>query len=103
MTQEQRHAICEVCTNKEFSPKSEILCSLSGVKPAFENSCDDFSEDFTIVTKKRRLEAEKRRLSERSGELDDEEKAVSPVRIVIGVVLIVLVLLKWLIRCDSLG
>ena len=43
---------CQYCTNRQFDPKSGVLCSLTGEKPEFENRCPDFNKDTRLVLKK---------------------------------------------------
>lgn len=102
MTQQERLAICELCENKIFSPKLGVICSLNSERPAFEGSCEDFSEDKKMVVRKERLAESRKNLSNGGGgdlvEVDGESS--SPWKIVLTVVVVILVLLKWLIRCD---
>ena len=51
-TREKVLSYCQYCTNRQFDPESGVFCSLTGEKPAFENSCPDFKKDTQHVLKK---------------------------------------------------
>lgn len=47
MTREEQLEFCSVCKNRDFNPKSGIVCKLTGEKAAFETSCPDYIADET--------------------------------------------------------
>lgn len=47
MTAEEKLAYCKVCKNRKFEMESGTVCGLTGEKPGFETSCDDYQEDVT--------------------------------------------------------
>lgn len=101
MSHESRLAICELCVNKTFSPKSGIICSITGERAAFETSCNDFTEDPIMVTKKRR-EVENRQNEIEAGSFGvEEESGGSPIKIAIQVVLFIASLTLTLMKCAS--
>ena len=103
MNQTQRLAICESCKNKEFSPKSGVVCALTSEKPSFEGSCDQYDKDPKMIARAIRAEESRKNLSEGGGgdfvEADGGGKS-SPWGIALTVLVVLLILLKWLIRCD---
>lgn len=102
MEHARRLEICELCTNKEFSPKSGVICSLTTQRPNFEGSCNDFTLDPQMIAKKRRFDEGHDRLSENSGPASVSGSGVSPVRIVISVIIAILLLTRLLVRCSNM-
>lgn len=64
MLHEDRLAICQLFTNRGFSPKFGVVCSLTNERAAFEGGCSDYAEDAKMVANKSReledLEFEKK-------------------------------------------
>ncbi|MFT5513813.1 MAG: putative RDD family membrane protein YckC [Bacteroidia bacterium] len=44
-TEITKYSICETCTNRKFDPNSGLICGLTMLKPAFEDSCPDYNID----------------------------------------------------------
>ena len=59
MNDQQRLAVCELCSNKGFSPRNGVICSITSERPAFEGECKDFEEDPKMIAKKRREEEDR--------------------------------------------
>lgn len=102
MEHARRLEICELCSNKDFSPKSGVICSLTSQRPDFEESCKDFSLDSQMIAKKRRLDESQERLQENSRSNVTTGGGVSPVRIVISVIVAILLLARLLVRCSHM-
>lgn len=102
MVHEERLAICELCTNRGFSPKLGSVCSLTNERAVFEGQCSDFSEDARMVANKDRELEDKEYERKYSGEISDqvgaalENKHGMNGRVVAGVVAIVIALL-WFV------
>jgi hypothetical protein len=110
MLHEDRLAICGLCTNRGFSPKFGVVCSLTSERAAFKESCSDYAEDVKMVANKSReledLEFEKRfdTNSENifKGEISDrvgaslEKKHGMNGRVIAGIVAIAIALL-WFV------
>lgn len=45
MTTEDKLTFCQVCSNRQFNPKTGTFCGLTNEKPAFELLCSDFQVD----------------------------------------------------------
>lgn len=102
MKHEDRLAFCELCKNKDFSPKLGVICSLTAERPSFDGTCQDFVEDPQMITKKRRLEESHERMLENAGSaVVDDGGGASPGKIILSILVLLLLMLKWLIRCDS--
>lgn len=108
MTHEQRLQICELCTNRAFSPKLGSICSLTNERSAFVDSCSDYSEDLKMIAKRDR-ELEDRAYETANGTVSGTNQSISDHvgsamerkhgmngRIVAGVVAIVIAVL-WFV------
>lgn len=104
MNQAQRLAVCELCKNKEFSPKYGVVCALTSERPAFEGKCDDFENDPKMVSRANRAAESRRNLSEGGGGdfVESDGGKSSNWKIILTVIVVILILLKWLIRCDRI-
>ena len=49
--QEESVRICSVCKHRDFDPTCGVVCGLTKTKANFEDSCPDYDEDETQVTK----------------------------------------------------
>lgn len=49
LTQQQRLEFCRKCTNRKFNPAQGLLCNLSGAKPDFAESCENYNNDIAVV------------------------------------------------------
>ena len=45
MTLKERLEFCKICQNRHVDLETGLVCSLTNVKPQFENSCGDFFKD----------------------------------------------------------
>jgi hypothetical protein len=45
MNTKERLAFCSICKNKKIDFHEGLICNISNAKPAFENTCKDFSKD----------------------------------------------------------
>ncbi|MFK7783653.1 MAG: hypothetical protein AB8B56_00985 [Crocinitomicaceae bacterium] len=104
MNHSQRLAVCESCKNKEFSPKMGVVCSLTSERPDFEGSCENYENDPKMVARAERAEESRKHLSDGGGGdfVEADGKNSSPWGVIITVIVVVLILLKWLIRCDRI-
>ena len=104
MNHAKRLTICEVCKNKEFSPRLGVVCSLTSERPSFEEVCNDFENDSKMVARKDREEESRKNLSEGGGGdfVEESGSSRSPWGIVISVVVVLLLVFKFLIRCDRI-
>ena len=91
MNDQQRLAICELCSNKGFSPKTGVICSITSERPAFEGSCTNFEEDPKMMAKKRREEEDRQNELNNSGTIGQSLEANHGMngRIIAGVLSIV--------------
>lgn len=91
MNDQQRLAICELCSNKGFSPKKGVICTLTSERPAFEGSCADFEEDPKMMAKKRREEEDRQTAAQNSASVGQalEAKHGMNGRIIFGILSIV--------------
>jgi len=45
MTASEKIEKCKICTKRKFDIQTGLNCSLTGQKPAFESSCENYSVD----------------------------------------------------------
>lgn len=45
MTKQERNKLCGVCKNRDFDPKSGVICGLTKAPATFDITCEDFAED----------------------------------------------------------
>lgn len=67
MTDNERLTFCQVCTKRLFDPEKGIVCSLTGEKPAFEETCENYDEDVAAVTEREKKNEEAKKPAEISG------------------------------------
>ncbi|MDG1333533.1 MAG: hypothetical protein P8P74_14450 [Crocinitomicaceae bacterium] len=91
MNDQQRLAICELCSNKGFSPKKGVVCTLTSERPAFEDSCADFEEDPKMMAKKRREEEDREKAIQNNAGIGQSLEASHGMngRIIFGILSIV--------------
>lgn len=63
MTHEQRIEWCKVCLNRKMDPRQGLICSITGIRAAFETACDKQEID----------ETEREHLKAREAQIESEE------------------------------
>lgn len=87
---------CKKCVNKSFSSSQGVVCGLTKEKPTFLTTCPDYVKD----------EKEERRIIQREAAMADEYvdesgESVSPWRIIWGILVFILVMVRIAVRCSN--
>ncbi|WP_046743834.1 hypothetical protein [Kordia zhangzhouensis] len=88
--------LCKKCIHKSFSSSQGIVCGLTSEKPTFVNNCPSFEKDVAMEKK-----LADRRAVEEDVIYDENDKPVSPWRIVLSVLIFILVIIRLVVRCNN--
>lgn len=92
LTDEEQFEYCKICQKKKIDFKVGLVCSLTNTRRTFQTSCNDYVEDKEAAEKKRKME------NELQGALEKINTPKSQWRIVIGIIVALIALIRIILR-----
>lgn len=88
ITREEQLKYCEVCQNRAVGPNHETICQLTNAKADFDPTCPNYVYD---------------KYATKDGNYDSSDSGTSSWRIILGVIVVVLAIIRWGIRCNRMN